>query len=120
MIEVASDSKFYSAGDMVPEWQLVLWQLVDFMNGRPGAISQAALRAFHVGFSGDQQMLVEQGKYALFRHISLSKRHLWIDKHLEDIAHNANTIDMPCLRLVKRKPEIRQILAGPDTEIWGP
>ena len=65
-------------------------------------------------------MLVEQGKNALFGDISLAQSHLGIDKHLEDIAHLATTIEMPCLRPVKRKPAIRQILAGPDIELWGP
>ena len=42
MIEVTPDAKFYSASDLVPKWKLVLGQIIDFMDGRTRAISQAA------------------------------------------------------------------------------
>ena len=120
MIEITPDPKFYSASDLVPEWKLVLCQLIELMNGRSGAISQATECAFHVGFPDNKLMQVKHSEYALLYHVSLAERHLRIDKHLEVITHNANTIETPCLRQEKGTPEITEILYGPNARIPGP
>ena len=113
MIEVSPDPKFYSASDLVPKWKLVLGQIIDLMDGRTRAISQAAESAFHVGFPDNQLMLVKHGENALLHHVSLAEGYLRIDKHFKVITQVINTIKTPCLLYEKGKPEITEIL------FWG-